>query len=276
MLPADIRVVAWSPVDVQFDARFSALCRTYKYYFLRDGMDIEKMNAAAQKLVGEHDFRNFCKVDVGGNVRHFVRRILAFKVAVSPVSTDATLPDQVCEVSIIGFAFLWHQVRCMIAVLFMIGRGNESPEVIHQLLDVANFTGKPQYNMASEIPLVLYDCVFENIKWIYEPESHSKLIHSLKSHWSTYALNSAIVLGMLQAMHRVVMPKADLIHIPGALEYVPWSQVQPHVPPPRPLTHIPVAQRLRAEDAEKRLREAARRPRKQAAPSDVIQNGVDE
>lgn len=40
-LPDDIRIVAWAPVPTQFNARFSALHRTYKYYFQRENMDIE-------------------------------------------------------------------------------------------------------------------------------------------------------------------------------------------------------------------------------------------
>lgn len=33
------------------------------------------MREGAQKLVGEHDFRNFCKMDVANGVVTFVRRI---------------------------------------------------------------------------------------------------------------------------------------------------------------------------------------------------------
>lgn len=62
VLPEDIRIVAWSPVAHDFDARFNAIARTYKYYFLHDGLNIEKMREAAKLLEGEHDFRNFCKV----------------------------------------------------------------------------------------------------------------------------------------------------------------------------------------------------------------------
>jgi len=36
---------------------------------------------------------------------------------------------QLYAIKIKGSAFLWHQVRCMVAVLFMIGQGLESPEV---------------------------------------------------------------------------------------------------------------------------------------------------
>ena len=35
--------------------------RTYRYVFPRSNLDVDLMNEAAQKLVGTHDFRNFCK-----------------------------------------------------------------------------------------------------------------------------------------------------------------------------------------------------------------------
>lgn len=50
-------------VPDSFDARFSCTGRTYKYFFISTGRDIEKMKAGAAKILGEHDFRNFCKKD---------------------------------------------------------------------------------------------------------------------------------------------------------------------------------------------------------------------
>ncbi|CAN0227686.1 unnamed protein product, partial [Hapterophycus canaliculatus] len=38
---------------------------------------------------------------------------------------------QVC-----GQAFLWHMVRCLMSVLFMVGKGLESPDVMTFLLDM--------------------------------------------------------------------------------------------------------------------------------------------
>lgn len=32
--------------------------------------------------------------------------------------------------------FLWHQIRCMLGLLFLIGQKREMPEIIEQLLDV--------------------------------------------------------------------------------------------------------------------------------------------
>ena len=36
---------------------------------------------------------------------------------------------QLCAFTVCGQAFLWHQIRCMIAVLILIGLGLEKPEV---------------------------------------------------------------------------------------------------------------------------------------------------
>lgn len=68
---------------------------------------------------------------------------------------------------ICGHAFLWHQVRCMVHVLFMIGEGREEPEVISRLLDIAQTPRKPQYDMAPDLPLMLHDCKFDNIAFAY-------------------------------------------------------------------------------------------------------------
>ena len=45
------------------------------------------------------------------------------------------------------------QVRCMVAVLVMVGQGLEEPGVVQQLLDVGTVDRKPQYNMAPEVLL---------------------------------------------------------------------------------------------------------------------------
>lgn len=57
-----------------------------------------------------------------------------------------------------GTAFLWHQVRCMMAVLFLVGKGLEDPEIVARMLDLHATPRKPQYPMAPDEPLVLYTC----------------------------------------------------------------------------------------------------------------------
>jgi len=81
VLPDDIQVLGWSPVGEDFNARFSCQNREYKYHLCSPGvapLNLERMQEAARDLVGEHDFRNFCKADP--NASHFVRRVLEVDV----------------------------------------------------------------------------------------------------------------------------------------------------------------------------------------------------
>mmetsp|Transcript_15694 Transcript_15694/g.24092 ORF Transcript_15694/g.24092 Transcript_15694/m.24092 type:complete len:107 (+) Transcript_15694:398-718(+) len=62
-LPDDIRILSSALVHDEFDARFDCKYREYKYLFFKGNMDIDKIRSATKKLLGLHDFRNFCKKD---------------------------------------------------------------------------------------------------------------------------------------------------------------------------------------------------------------------
>ena len=62
-LPPDIRMLGHAIVPASFDARFSCIFREYNYFFFAEQLDVRLMASSAQKLVGTHDFRNFCKKD---------------------------------------------------------------------------------------------------------------------------------------------------------------------------------------------------------------------
>lgn len=148
VLPPDIRVLAWAPVEPSFSARFSCLERTYCYFFPRADLDILTMNFAAQKYVGTHDFRNLCKMDVANGVINFQRTILSAQVQLVGQSKDEERwqePFQLCQFEVTGQAFLYHQVRCMMAILFLVGQGLEKPEIIDELLNIERNPQKPQY-----------------------------------------------------------------------------------------------------------------------------------
>ena len=73
--------------------RFSARGREYKYYILQHGeLDIEAMQQAAAQFVGEHDFRNFCKVDAQ-HVSNFRRTVLDFRQASHPCHQQGKLRE---------------------------------------------------------------------------------------------------------------------------------------------------------------------------------------
>lgn len=163
---------------------------------MREGwLDIAAMREAASYLEGLHDFRNFCKVDPAKQITNFERRIFHASVdrwnggsgfakyAANPqFQIPGLKPEERQSVvvggsgesdgegdghgpglftfNVDGSAFLWHQVRHLIAVLFLVGQGLEKPTIVKELLDVRTNPTKPKYEMATDTPLVLWDCVF--------------------------------------------------------------------------------------------------------------------
>lgn len=135
LLPQEIRCIAWMPViDDNFSARFNCLKRTYRYFFPKGNLNIEAMRTACRKLIGTHDFRNFCKMDVNNGVLSYMRSIYDTDIYLSQETKCSDFNMYYMELT--GKAFLWHQVRCIMAVLILIGQELESPEVIIDLLDV--------------------------------------------------------------------------------------------------------------------------------------------
>ncbi|KAJ5481327.1 Pseudouridine synthase ITruA [Penicillium sp. IBT 31633x] len=171
----------------------------------REGwLDIDAMREAAKHFEGMHDFRNFCKLDTNKQIDNFERIIHHSSIqAVNPKTNpvgfvgrpgfqakegsipqqDSTTPDtvsqnipQVYSFDLHGSAFLWHQVRHMVAILFLVGQGFESPSIVPELLDIAKNPRKPTYAMADDAPLVLWDCIFpepgsgsraDSLNWVY-------------------------------------------------------------------------------------------------------------
>ncbi|KAG6877745.1 hypothetical protein C0993_004459 [Termitomyces sp. T159_Od127] len=169
ILPQTIRILAWSPVSNDFSARFSCKYRHYKYFFSTNtapgsALDVERMRNAASNLVGEHDFRNLCKVDPSKQITMFKRKVL--NAEIDPISVDSEGNGNYVF-NLVGTAFLYHQVRHIMAVLFMVGHGQEDPSVITSLMNVEEglepgatevVDCKPEYQMADALPLLLWDC----------------------------------------------------------------------------------------------------------------------
>jgi tRNA pseudouridine38/39 synthase len=195
VLPPDIRMLAWcARTPAEFSARFDCRERRYRYFFTNPAfypmssqksdpdkppngqimdegrLNIEAMKSAAKRYEGLHDFRNFCKVDPSKQITNFERRIFHAGIhrvrrdsvdsgASSTNSTGMASPD-LYYFEVRGSAFLWHQVRHLVAVLFLVGQGFETPEIVDKLLNISETPGKPLYEMASDVPLVLWDCIF--------------------------------------------------------------------------------------------------------------------
>ncbi|KAG8170750.1 hypothetical protein JTE90_028297, partial [Oedothorax gibbosus] len=218
VLPPEIKVIAWAPVETSFSARFDCKKRTYKYWFPLGNLNIKLMQDAGQRLVGEHDFRNICKMDVGNGVLNYKRRILSVDFKRLSISEDA--PYDLVELTVVGQAFLWHQIRCIVHILFLIGQGKEESDVIDKLLDIENFPRKPQYDMASEVPLVLFDCTYEDVEWIYDEDSLKFVIKQMQNLWTHHAVKTVIIKRMLDELETLctietpILNQADCL-LPG-------------------------------------------------------------
>ncbi|CAE7584422.1 PUS3, partial [Symbiodinium microadriaticum] len=173
-LPDEIRVIGWTEVTPDFSARFSATHRTYRYFFTRKDLDITAMQRGALLLVGDHDFRNICKMDMA-NVSNFRREI--FYAQIKPFqdpsgrggSDEGGDNEAVYFLEIRGVAFLWHMVRCIMALLFLVGERKESPDIISKLLDIDTLPSRPEYSMSPDLPLVLHESGFDCLTFQYQP-----------------------------------------------------------------------------------------------------------
>lgn len=185
-LPPTIRVLAWSPVPDDFSARFSCRWRHYKYFFSPRGLDLAAMQDAASRLVGEHDFRNLCKVDPTKQLTSFTRRILS--ATIDPVEDNSHL----YVFNLRGTAFLYNQVRHIMAVLFLVGTRLEQPSIVDALMNVDAdnphppsrdgelappvVSCKPLYEMADPLPLVLWDTGYDEgtMSWRADHDTESE------------------------------------------------------------------------------------------------------
>ncbi|XP_014355329.2 tRNA pseudouridine(38/39) synthase, partial [Papilio machaon] len=205
LLPKDIRAVAWMPIPddkPDYSARFDCKKRQYKYYFPRSNLDLDKMKEACHSIIGLKDFRNLCKMDVGNGVTEFYREI--FKANIIPMdNNDKDKPTSMYCLQIEGNAFLWHQIRCIMGLLLLIGEGNEEPDVISKLLDVENYPRKPQYNMALDLPLNLYNCSYDledSNEWIYDFNELKSVIKILQSDWTIHSIKSTMIIDTLRQL----------------------------------------------------------------------------
>ncbi|XP_019854104.1 PREDICTED: tRNA pseudouridine(38/39) synthase-like isoform X2 [Amphimedon queenslandica] len=205
VLPKDIKLSAWAPVPPQFSARFNTMHRIYKYYFPMGSMDIELMREGARKFIGHHDFRNFCKYDTNDLATQsikFDRTILDIKI--EPLDQNSVVSShQLYACTVTGLAFLRHQIRCMMSLLFLVGHKLEQPSIIDYMLDISQCPGKPQYGMAADFPLVLHDCVFQDIEWQYLDYSYVNVISELQKAWTYHMTQAMIVKSMIDQLEGI-------------------------------------------------------------------------
>lgn len=140
--PHRVAVITAETVPETFEARFSALARSYEYRILNRRarpaldqghvwhvsvpLDADAMHTAAQLILGRHDFSTFRAAECQAN---------------SPIRTlDVFSVSRLGEMVVVSAkarSFLHSQVRSMVGSLKLVGEGRWSPADFRAALDAA-------------------------------------------------------------------------------------------------------------------------------------------
>ena len=137
-LPEDIGIYSCREVSPRFHARLNALEKTYCYRLwnsdapcvfdrryvavMEEDLDLEGMTAAAQLLIGTHDFSAFCANKK--MKKSTVRTIKSFVVE--------RIGEEI-RFTVTGNGFLHNMVRILVGTLIEVGRGERMAESIPAL-----------------------------------------------------------------------------------------------------------------------------------------------
>ncbi len=144
LTPDDISVRGLYRAPAGFSARFDALSRTYRYrivasearpvlawdhaWWYKGSLDVAAMDEAAQLLMGEHDFKSFCKATSaeGKPTCRYVGHI--------SVSNVEEAGEELVAIDITGNAFLHNMVRTIAGTLVEVGRCHRDPAWVADVL----------------------------------------------------------------------------------------------------------------------------------------------
>lgn len=133
VLPEDIRVLDSKKVPSSFNARKNVKKKEYRYFIwnrevmppelrlyrthIRTELNVGLMQAAADYLVGEHDFRSFC-IARYPEESDYVREVLSLKVS---------RKGGEIVIGAISYGFLYKMVRSIAGYLIKVGKGRVAP-----------------------------------------------------------------------------------------------------------------------------------------------------
>jgi len=143
VLPDSVAVLWSRGVSAEFHARYSARARIYRYVLLNRAvrpalaarnvgwchapLDVQAMRAAAELLLGEHDFSAFRSAECRASTP--VRTLQALDIEQRGERVDFVLRAN---------AFLHHMVRNLVGTLIYVGRRKHAPGWVREVLESRN------------------------------------------------------------------------------------------------------------------------------------------
>lgn len=172
MMPTDIIFNDCEIVNENFHARYSIKGKWYRYRVSLDHfvnpfkrfytghfpyvLDVEKMQEAAQDLLGKHDFTSFAAS--GGQIEDKVRTIYYVNIVKDEKENEIIF-------DFIGSGFLYNMVRIMVAALLEIGNGRRP---IHDLKRVIAAKDRQEVRQTAQASgLYLYHVFYDEIPQKY-------------------------------------------------------------------------------------------------------------
>ena len=144
LLPDDISVGELYQAQKGFSARFDALSRSYRYrisagwtrpvmawdhaWWLRSELDVERMSEASKCLLGEHDFKSFCKA-ASAVGKPTCRNVISLSISQIEEAGEPLIAVDIC-----GNAFLHSMVRTIVGTLVEVGRRRKEPQWVAEVL----------------------------------------------------------------------------------------------------------------------------------------------
>ena len=170
ILPASIRVLEVIEAVPEFHARKSARAKTYRYRIYRGAicppflaryvwhypypLEESAMTAAADVVVGEHDFTSFAAVDPERVERMAAAENFQTTNVRTIYSSSCTREREELIYTVRGSGFLHHMVRNLVGTFLLMGKGTVSPEDLRRILDARERTAAGPTAPASGLYLV--------------------------------------------------------------------------------------------------------------------------
>ena len=187
-LPQDITVLAVARVKPDFNPRTHAQSKHYRFVCEAPaGFDLHLARRAARLLEGTHDFKQFCKHELG-------------RSTIGELGHASVRGQKTLSFDFTARAFLWQQVRRMVGALLAVGTGKLSLDEFKRMLE-----GKAKQAMRP-VPaegLILVGIRYPSITLRPDAGAVSKFIKHLKNRaHPSYRAMARLLLKKLSASNK--------------------------------------------------------------------------
>jgi tRNA pseudouridine38-40 synthase len=179
---SNIWVYAWARVDVDFNARMSAMEREYRYILWAKGLDISRIKDSLSVFLGRHDFRNFSHEEKEKSTTCDIRKL--------------SIQEQGhwIFIDMAASRFMLHMVRIIATALKLIGMCEKDKVWLTKMLD-CSINDKLEPLEAQG--LILKKVKYPDIKWNIDTYARGKALVEIHEFFMQHE-TTAIILELIE------------------------------------------------------------------------------